>query len=127
MLKRKLSKMRLKFETHKYTLCTLILSVHSFVERPCSHLLYIALESFYNECTDRIPVTKGTRLITRNGSEPTNRKRAKRCSLSLALTVSNVSIGLVKPPNVVERATENGVGCQLFALLYRLTQYSQHR
>ena len=24
------------------------------------------------------PVTKGTRPITRNGSEPTNRKRAKR-------------------------------------------------
>ena len=38
------------------------------------------------------PVTKGTHLITRNGSEPTNHKRAKRCILSLALTVS---IGLV--------------------------------
>ena len=38
------------------------------------------------------PVTKGTSLITRIGSEPTNRKHAKRWSLSLALTVS---IGLV--------------------------------
>ena len=41
------------------SLCTLILSVHSFVERLCSHLLYIiALESFYNECTDGIKVQR---------------------------------------------------------------------
>ena len=37
------------------------------------------------------PGEKGTHQITRNDSEPTNHKRAKRC-LSLALTVS---IGLV--------------------------------